>query len=315
MHGIVIGHLGLLFKLSFTLSIYRWLSSSQKLFAMIYPWLSKCKSQGCALKRSSFFVVFLSGVTSQPSWAIVLPEKWNFWPFRQVNNNNNNSFFTTTTTKTCIWDSQTLSSCGAVFLLLDALHRASARAVQIPSLTNHEITTASKLWVQWPTYKGSSATSQVLPLSWKSVEVELLPWPKKNKKRPLRLCINSEHSSYAWISKNQARLRFGAVMREVAASRATVPILWYRYCVIRAVFWFSAWSKWPFFFFFFFFCQGSITFLSVHFSFFLFLRCLFSDHAVRLPPPVLLIRCFEATPWQRRSSTKWWKSLAARIFG
>ena len=34
----------------------------------------------------------------------------------------------------------------------------------------------------------------------------LLPWPKK---RPLRLCIKSEHCSYHGISKNQAWLRFG----------------------------------------------------------------------------------------------------------
>ena len=183
MHGIVIGHLGLLFKLSFTLSIYRWLSSSQKLFAMIYPWLSKCKSQGCALKRSSFFLSCFCQVWlhSRTGHLYYLKNEISGHLGKSTTTTTTTLFFTTTTTKTCTWDSQTLISCGAVFLLLDALHHASARAVQIPSLTNHEITTASKLWVQWPTYKGSSAASQVLPLSWKSVEVELLPWPKKKK--------------------------------------------------------------------------------------------------------------------------------------
>ena len=49
----------------------------------------------------------------------------------------------------------------------------------------------------------------------------------KKKKRPLRLYFKSEHCFYHGISKNQAWLRFGVwrpVMREVAASRATVPI-------------------------------------------------------------------------------------------
>ena len=71
------------------------------------------------------------------------------------------------------------------------------------------------------------------------------PWPKK-KKRPLGLCIKSEHCSYHGMSQNQAWLRFSAAMREVAASHATVPISWH--CVIRAVFLFYALSKWPFFF-------------------------------------------------------------------
>ena len=43
-----------------------------------------------------------------------------------------------------------------------------------------------------------------------------------------------------------------AAMPEVAACRATVPISWSCwscwYCVIRTVFWFYAYSKWPFFF-------------------------------------------------------------------
>ena len=65
--------------------------------------------------------------------------------------------------------------------------------------------------------------------------------PKKKKfiggtQHPL-LCIKSEHCSYHTISKNQAWLRFDAAMREVAASRATVPISWsVWYCVIRTVF-------------------------------------------------------------------------------
>ena len=47
---------------------------------------------------------------------------------------------------------------------------------------------------------------------------------KKKKKRPLGLCIKSERCSYHGISKDQAGLRFGAAMREVAASRTSVPI-------------------------------------------------------------------------------------------
>ena len=78
----------------------------------------------------------------------------------------------------------------------------------------------------------------------------------KKKKRPLRLCIKSEHCFYHGISKNQAWLRFGAAMREVTASRATLSIssllrdknsVLILCIIVVAVF-----------FFFFFFGQGSI---------------------------------------------------------
>ena len=50
----------------------------------------------------------------------------------------------------------------------------------------------------------------------------LLNYYPGQKKRPLRLCIKSEHCSYHGISKNQAWLRFG--VQRCAKSRPVVPL-------------------------------------------------------------------------------------------
>ena len=44
-----------------------------------------------------------------------------------------------------------------------------------------------------------------------------------------------------FLSRDIKKWSFGAAMREVAASRATVPISWYS--VIRTVFWFYAYPS------------------------------------------------------------------------
>ena len=56
----------------------------------------------------------------------------------------------------------------------------------------------------------------VCSLNWCFVKAILLPWPKKKKKRPLRLCIKSEHYSYHAISAWSGDWHSGAASRDFA---------------------------------------------------------------------------------------------------
>ena len=94
---------------------------------------------------------------------------------------------------------------------------------------------SGKMYQRWHRFVPcASTTLQVWTFCSHQIYMTLYYNPGQ-KKRPLRLCIKSEHCKSSLIARRCA------AMREVAASCATVPISWScRYCVIRTVFWFYA---------------------------------------------------------------------------